>query len=118
MHSGKSQNQDRKSRLSMQATAMLHKMSPELLKLNLELSLARVAEEYSQAGEELVKQADLGENLSSLEEVQERVRSSDPVKLANEMFLVNRQMDPSRLLKVPPLEPLKAVLQMLLNNDH
>ncbi|MBZ5609694.1 MAG: hypothetical protein LAP38_15650 [Acidobacteriia bacterium] len=114
-------NQDQHSesnqRLHPAAVAALGNISPELLKLQLESCLARVLEEYSQAGQELLEQAELGDNLY-LDDLLDRVRAADPVDLANELVLANPQLHLKRLPYLPPLEPLKAVLAMLLNADR
>ena len=95
----------------------LGRISPQLLKQELATSLARVLDQYSQAGQELVDNAELGDNVY-LEDLLSQAEASDPVLLANELVLANPKFDLKNLPKLPPLEPLKAFLAMLANLDR
>lgn len=99
--------------LNPAARAALGKVSPVLLKQELLDSLMRAIEDYSQAAQELLENAELENNLS-LDNLFEQLQAADPVRLANELAQANPQIDLSRVPKQSPLEPLKAILAMLL----
>ena len=117
IYSGMSQHHDQQSKVSPQALRALGKTKPELLKSELEMSLAGVLEEYFQAGQELLERAHWGDNLD-LEDLLETVQEMHPVYLVNQLVYANRDLDLQRLPKLPPLEPLKAVLRMLTSSDR
>jgi len=80
----------------------LRKLSPELAKLNVMDSLGRVRDEYSLAGEELIKAAQLEENWN-LDDLMERVNALEPVDLVNELLRADRHFSLQDLRKRPPL---------------
>jgi hypothetical protein len=95
----------------------LGNLSPELVKVQLVSGMSRVLDQYAEAGQELLEQAQL-QDLPYLDDVLERVEALSPVDLVNELVRANPQLHLKRLPYLPPLEPLKAVLAMLLNEDR
>jgi hypothetical protein len=102
--------------LTKDARRALGRVSPELFKLQLEDSLAHVLDEYYAAGQELVGFSQWGENLD-LTDVLVAVGNTKPIRLANDMADANPQLPLRALATLPVLEPLKAVLRMLVGCD-
>ena len=101
-----------KYRLTKQAKKALGKLSPELAWLQVGTMVAHVQEQYEEAGEELCRVHDLGEDLSDL---LEWLESMDPVKGLN---LLNNQVPDLNLRDIPhqaPLSVVEAVLKMAVN---
>lgn len=101
-----------KYRLTRQAKKALGKVSPELAWLQVGTMVAHVQEQYEEAGEELCRINDLGEDLWNL---LEWLGNMDPVKGLN---LLNNQVPDLNLRGIPhqaPLSVLEAVLKMAVN---
>ena len=111
------QTQDQKSHLQPRAQAALGRLSPQLLKVEVLDLLSAVLEDNEETGQELLDRAQLGQNYS-LDELLEVVRNSDPITLANELVEANHEFSLKDLPKRPPLDLLKAVLEMLQNSDR
>ena len=106
---------ERDQALKPETSRALLRVSPELLKLQLETCLARASEEFEGAAWELVKQAQVGDNFD-LESLMETVQAMPPKALANKLVEYNPELNYQDLHKLPPLEPLKAVLRILTLN--
>lgn len=102
----------RKFSLDPEAKQALGRVSPELLKAQLEASLANVEANYQAAGEELIKEAQwLGGQ--SLDDLLALVGNFDPVDLVNQLVYINPDLDLKDLMHLPVLVPLKALLRVL-----
>jgi len=95
----------------------LNHLSPELLKLQLETCLARASEEFEGAAWELVKYSQVGD-FFDLESLMETVQAMPPKALANKLVEYNPDLNYQNLPKLPPLEPVKAVLRVLTSNGR
>ena len=100
----------RKFSLSPETKEALGKVSPELLKQQVEGSLAQVEDRYAAAGEELIRNAQWSGG-QSLDDLLVVVGNFNPVDLANQLAYVG--MDLKDVPHLPVLEPLKAILQVL-----
>ena len=73
---------------------------------------ANVQENYNQAGEEAIQQAQWADG-QSLEDLLEMVGNWNPVDLANQLVYINPGLDFRDLPHLPALGPLKAILRVL-----
>lgn len=100
---------DRKYTLETKARLALGKVSPELAWGQVRAQVAYVAEEQSQAGQELLDREELGIDLFNLREV---LGLFNPVRGINLLVYSNPDLSLRDLMHQPALQVLKAVLNL------
>lgn len=101
---------DRKYNLETEARLALGKVSPELAWEQVRAQVAYVAEEQSQAGQDLAEHEGLPIDLPNLREV---LGLFNPVRGINLLVYSNPDLDLRDLPKQPALQVFKAVLNLM-----
>lgn len=99
-----------KYRLEPEALTRLGKLSPQLAWEQVRAAASTVAEQYSRAGADLLKQANLEIDLPGLLEV---LGLFNPVRALNLLAYANPHLDLRNLPQQAPLQVLKAVLNLM-----